>query len=107
MTDLTGCYAVIFTNELRPELGDDGHEGYDAMAARMVELSADQPGFLGIKSVRDGLAGITVSYWESEAAIAAWKANAEHTLAREKGRAEWYADYQIQVCKVERAYGFG
>jgi heme-degrading monooxygenase HmoA len=94
-------YAVIFTS-----LRTDGDAGYGATADRMVELAAGQPGYLGIESVRgaDGL-GITVSYWESEAAIAAWRRHAEHTLAREQGRRAWYAHYELRVAKVERAYG--
>ena len=94
-------YAVIFTS-----LRTDGDAGYGATADRMVELAAQQPGYLGVESVRgaDGL-GITVSYWESEAAIAAWRAHAEHTLARERGRSDWYAHYELRVAKVERAYG--
>jgi len=48
--------------------------GYGATADRMVELASKQPGFLGIESTRDEAGfGITVSYWESEAAIAAWR----------------------------------
>ena len=101
MTDLTGCYAVIFTNELR-----DNHDGYDDMAARMIELSADQPGYLGVKSVREGGAGITVSYWKDQASIAAWKAHAEHSLARQQGRETFYQSYELQVCLIERAYDF-
>jgi len=95
-------YAVVFTS-LRTEV----KAGYGDTAARMVALAAQQPGFLGVESARgaDGL-GITVSYWESEAAIAAWKAHAEHTLARETGRRDWYAAYCTRVCKVERDYGF-
>lgn len=95
-------YAVVFTS-LRTAV----EAGYDATAERMVALAAQQPGFLGVESARgeDGL-GITVSYWESEAAIAAWKAHAEHTLARETGRRDWYAAYCTRVCKVERDYGF-
>ena len=92
-------YAVIFTS-LRT--GDDA--GYDAMAQRMEELAAQQPGFLGVESARDGL-GITVSYWESEAAIAAWKRNAEHLVAQERGQREWYSAYRTRVCRVEREYG--
>lgn len=94
-------YAVIFTSRRT-----DGDAGYGATADRMVELAAQQPGYLGVESVRgaDGL-GITVSYWESEAAIAAWRAHAEHTLARERGRRDWYAHYELRVAKVERAYG--
>ena len=95
-------YAVIFTNQRR----DDGDKGYGATADRMVELAATMPGFLGIESVRnaDGL-GITVSYWRDENSIRNWRANAEHTMARERGRNEWYADFELRVAKVERAYG--
>ena len=94
-------YAVIFTS-----LRTEGDEGYDQMAARMVELAAQQPGFLGVDSVRDpGGLGITVSYWESEEAIRRWKAQAEHRQAQEKGRKVWYAEYRLRVTRVEREYG--
>lgn len=94
-------YAVVFTSQRT-----DGDRGYGTMAERMVEMAAAQPGFLGVESVRgaDGF-GITVSYWESEQAIVAWKAVTEHKLAQETGRRTWYADYQIRVARVERAYG--
>ena len=94
-------YAVIFTSQRTA-----GDEGYAETADRMVELAAQQPGFLGVESVRgaDGL-GITVSYWSSEEAIAAWKAHAEHSMARQKGRTHWYAGFALRVAKVERAYG--
>lgn len=76
------------------------------MAERMLELAAQQPGFLGVESARgeDGF-GITVSYWVSEAAIAGWKANMEHLAAQKAGRKDWYAAFELRVCKVERAYG--
>ena len=93
-------YAVIFTSMRTP-----GDQGYNATADRMLELAAQQPGYLGFESARDGL-GITISYWESEAAIAAWKAQAEHRMAQQSGRETWYASYAVRVCKVERAYGF-
>ena len=54
---------------------------------------------------RAGGFGITVSVWESTHAIAAWKGNAEHRIAQETGKTTWYADYQLRVAKVERAYG--
>jgi heme-degrading monooxygenase HmoA len=92
-------YAVIFTS-----LRTDGDAGYAAMAQRMEQLAAQQPGFLGVESAREGL-GITVSYWESEAAIAAWKRNAEHLVAQERGQREWYSAYRTRVCRVEREYG--
>ncbi len=93
-------YAVIFTSQRQ-----GGDDGYGATADRMVELAQAQPGYLGVESVRgeDGL-GITVSYWESEDAIAAWRRHAEHTLARERGRTQWYSHYELRVARVERAY---
>jgi len=94
-------YAVIFSSQR-----SEGEGGYGAMAERMVGLAALQPGYLGIESSRDADGfGITVSYWRSEADIVAWKANAEHSVARERGRAEWYQHFELRVARVERAYG--
>lgn len=95
-------YAVIFSS-FRTE---NDPEGYAEMAERMVALAAEQPGFLGIESVRDGL-GITISYWESLEAIRNWKAHAEHQVAQRLGREEWYTSFKTRVCKVERDYGLG
>lgn len=94
-------YAVIFTSE---RTGTDAE--YGVMAQRMNELAACQPGYLGIESARgsDGL-GITVSYWESQEAIAAWKKNAEHRIAQETGKQLWYSDYRVRIARVEREYG--
>jgi heme-degrading monooxygenase HmoA len=94
-------YAVIFSS-----LRTDGDQGYNAMADRMVELAAEQPGYLGIETCRgdDGF-GITVSYWRDEASILAWKRHAEHSLARQRGREQWYGHFELRVARVERAYG--
>lgn len=96
-------YAVIFTAR-RTSRGDDS---YGATADRMVELASAMPGYLGIESTRDaeGL-GITVSYWSSEAAIAAWREQLEHRAAQARGKAEWYEHFELRVARVERAYRF-
>ncbi len=95
-------YAVIFSSRRN---GDD-EAGYDTTAAHLFDLVQEQPGFLGAESTRDGEGfGITVAYSDSEAAIAAWRANAEHTAARKRGREEWYDHYELRVARVERAYG--
>jgi heme-degrading monooxygenase HmoA len=96
-------YTVIFSS-LR---NDHDDEGYAAMAQRMADLAAQQPGYLGVESARDGQGfGITVSYWESEDAIRAWRRQLEHAAAREQGRRDWYQHYQLRVARVERAYGW-
>ena len=95
-------YAAIFTSVRTP-----GDQGYSEMSDRMVELSSAQPGFLGMESVRgaDGT-GITVCYWESAEAIAAWKAQAEHLVAQRRGRQDWYEHYEVRVARVERVSSF-
>jgi heme-degrading monooxygenase HmoA len=96
-------YAVIVSSRRRAREGD----GYDAMSERLFARVQEQPGFLGAESARgaDGF-GITVAYFESEEAIAAWRRHAEHVPAREQGRAEWYEGYEIRVARVERSYGW-
>ena len=96
-------YAVIFTS--RRNARDDS--GYAEAARRMGELAAQQPGYLGIESTRgaDGV-GITVSYWDSEAAIRAWRDQVEHAATRARGRSDWYEAYELRVARVERAYGW-
>lgn len=94
-------YAVIFTSQR----GTEDEPGYNAMADQMAALAAQQPGYLGVDSARgaDG-PGITVSYWQTLEDIAAWRRHAEHQVARDRGRADWYTHYSLRIAKVERAY---
>lgn len=92
-------WAVIFTSRMR-----NPAEGYGDMADRMLDLAFDQPGFLGFETARAEV-GISVSYWDSEEAIRAWKKNAEHLEAQRRGREDWYETFIVRVCRVERAYG--
>lgn len=93
-------YAVIFTS-LRTEVDS----GYESTANRMVELAQQQPGYLGHESARNDI-GITISYWENLEAIKNWKMNAEHLVAQQKGREEWYQNYKTRICLVEKDYEF-
>jgi len=91
-------YAVIFTSEQEGE-----NEDYMNTANRMLELAKDQDGFLGIESAR-GEIGITISYWRDTDSIRKWKMNAEHRIAQQKGKEEWYQNYKTRICLVERDY---
>ncbi|MCP4300663.1 MAG: antibiotic biosynthesis monooxygenase [Gammaproteobacteria bacterium] len=92
-------YAVIFSS-----LRGNDIDGYEETAARMVELAAQQPGFLGVESVREVL-GITVSYWSDLDSIRRWKSNAEHQVAQKMGMDKWYSSYKTRIARVERDYG--
>lgn len=97
-------WVVVFTSQRR----DDQDPTYAATAERMVQLAERVPGFLGIESARDSDGfGITVSYWDSEAAIAAWRGDQEHLAAQQAGKKLWYEEFRMRVARVERAYGSG
>lgn len=93
-------YAVIFTS-----IRTDADHGYAEMAQQMENLAQQQEGFLGLESAREAI-GITVSYWESLDAIAQWKQNTDHLIAKQKGIKEWYKNYKVRICFVEREYDF-
>ena len=102
MVTLTkGSIAVIFVAQRT----DMDAEGYARAAAAMEALSAQQPGYIGMDSVRgeDGL-GITVSYWATDSHAKAWRDDAEHTAIREAGRGLWYSDYSLHVGEITRSY---
>lgn len=92
-------YAVIFSS-----LRTESDLGYADMARRMLALAAEQEGFLGVESAREGL-GITVSYWKDREAISRWREHAEHRIAREFGRERWYSAFRVRIALVEREYG--
>lgn len=92
-------YAVIFSS-----LRNDDIAGYAETAERMVELAAEQPGFLGVESAREDL-GITVSYWSDLESIKRWKAQSEHRVAQQMGMDKWYSSYKTRIALVQRDYG--
>ncbi len=93
-----GSLAVIFISKLKADA-----PGYAETARRMVELVKEMPGFLGMESWRDGQGrGVTISWWQSEEDIRRWRDHPAHARARQRGDVEWYADWHIQVCRVER-----
>lgn len=95
-------YTVIFTSVRRQA----DEQAYQETAARMLSLAAGQPGFLGVDGAHSDGVGITVSYWQDEDAIKAWKNHLEHSEARRMGRERWYSQYSLRVARVERAYDF-
>lgn len=92
-------YAVIFTSIKNED------KKYDEIAEQMLKLVQNEPGFLGIESVREDI-GISVSYWKNLESIANWKKNIEHQAAQRLGQQSFYKVYKVRICKVERDYEF-
>jgi heme-degrading monooxygenase HmoA len=92
-------YAVIAPAELREDV-----RGYPEMATKLVQLTMQQPGFIGIEAGTQPGFSLAVSYWTSLDAIQAWATDARHMLAKEKGSADWFSKYVTRIAKVERVY---
>ena len=90
-------FAVIFTAQRT--MSDETM--YQITADRMVTLAQQQPGFLGVESVRgdDGV-GITVSYWQDRTAIRNWRMDVEHLAVQQMGRKEFYEWYHVRVAEI-------
>lgn len=111
-------YAVIFTSHRAPATPKPhmppprtpamADQDYQNMSDLMLALAQQQDGFLGLHSLRDPIThfGITISYWRDTAAIAAWRAQADHRVAQAKGRSHFYRDFSVQISRVERSYSF-
>ena len=45
---------------------------------------------------------VTIVEFESEAAQRAWSRHPDHVGAQKKGRKDFYSEYRLLVCRVER-----
>jgi len=88
-------YAVIFTS-----ISSEQNDGYEEMAARMLELAQQQDGFIAFESARQEI-GITVSYWRDLKSIKRWREHAEHSEAQGLGRKLWYDSFELHIARVE------
>lgn len=96
-------FAVIF--EVSPEA--DGKDEYLKIAAEMRALLGDHPGLLSIErfqSLTDENKLLSLSFWDSEAAITKWRNVVEHRAAQGAGRSRLFKSYRIRVAQVVRDY---
>ncbi len=72
---------------------------------RMLELSAQNKGFLGVEFAGDEAFSITTLFWKDLASLEEWKNHPEHMKTKEKGREIWYSQYRVRIARVEADYG--
>jgi len=94
---------VVFRSRLNDGVG----EAFASEAERMEALASAMPGFIGYKvfTAEDGERASIIEF-ESLDAEQAWRDQAEHLKAQQRGRDEFYAAYQLQVCELIRGRGF-
>ena len=96
-------YAVIF--EVTPTI--EGKEHYLQIAANIRTFLENQPGLISIErfqSLIDEKKLLSLSFWESEDAIAGWRNLLEHRSAQKVGKESLFSNYRIRVANVVRDY---
>jgi heme-degrading monooxygenase HmoA len=90
---------TVFRSRLKPE----AQQEYTQWANRMSELAKTMPGYISHKGfVAEDGERVTIVEFESEETQRAWSLNAEHAEAKKKGRRDFYSEYRLQVCSVQR-----
>ena len=80
---------------------------YLDLAAKLRPLLDGVPGFISVerfRSIADPEKLLSLSFWDDEAAVAAWRNKPEHRAAQARGRAGVFRDYRIRIAEVSRNY---
>lgn len=96
--------AVIFEVEAKPGLQQD----YLDLAGELRQLLAEQPGFISIErfqSLTQQGKILSLSFWQDEASVQAWRQRDEHRRAQTAGREEVFSHYRLRAAQVLRDYG--
>lgn len=90
---------VIFEVFFKP-----GQEAaYLEIARKLREHVLQAPGFIGMerfRSIANEGKICSVSFWEDEASVEAWKNFPQHLAAQQHGKEHLFAKYRIRVAKV-------
>jgi len=94
---------TIFRSRLKPE----NQQEYYEWAARMSALAKTMPGYVSHKGfVAEDGERVTLVEFADEASQRAWATNLQHVEAKKKGRADFYTEYKLQICRIERESSF-
>ncbi|WP_337024415.1 MULTISPECIES: antibiotic biosynthesis monooxygenase family protein [unclassified Pantoea] len=95
--------AVLFEARTQPE-----HQArYLELAAQLKSQLTHLPGFISVErfsSLNDPGKILSLSYWENEEAVLAWKRNISHQKAQQEGRNSLFSFYHIRIAAVLREY---
>ena len=94
---------TIFRNRLKPE----NQQEYYEWAGRMSALAKTMPGYVSHKTfVAEDGERVTLVEFQDEASQRVWASNLQHVEAKKKGRADFYTEYKLQICRIERESSF-
>ena len=100
----SNMHAVIFEFWPREERMADY---FDHAAALRRELET-MPGFISVErfeSIAEPGKFLSLSFWDSEEAIANWRREPGHRKVQAAGRAGIFSNYRLRIASVVRDYG--
>jgi heme-degrading monooxygenase HmoA len=90
---------TVFRSRVNPEAVQE----YVQWAGRMSELARKMPGYIPHKEfVADDGERVTIVEFESEEAQRAWATHPDHLEAQRKGRGDFYSEFRLQICLMQR-----
>mgnify|MGYP001765185719 FL=1 len=90
---------TVFRSRIRPQ----ARAAYDELAPKMSELARSMPGYVSHKvfTADDG-ERVTIVEFDTMENQRAWGRHPEHVAAQKRGRGEFYSEYDLKVCTIER-----
>ena len=90
---------TVFRSRVKPEVLQE----YVQWAGRMSDLARKMPGYISHKGfAADDGERVTIVEFESEEAQRAWATHPDHLEAQRKGRKDFYSEFRVQVCILQR-----
>ena len=82
-------------------------EEYGSTLKQMRTLASAMPGFISFRRyTSDDGETLAVTEFASAEAQAAWRDHPDHRKAQQRGRDEFYSEYEIINCAVMHRYGY-
>jgi heme-degrading monooxygenase HmoA len=94
---------VVFRSRIRP----DNAEEFGALADEMMSIAESMPGFLSYKVfVADDGERCSIIEFDTPEHLQAWRQQADHARAQQRGREQFYESYSLQVGEPTRESRF-
>jgi heme-degrading monooxygenase HmoA len=82
-------------------------EEYNSTAEELLTPASAMPGFISLRHYTgDNGEMLAVVEFASAEALAAWRDHPGHRKAQQRGRNEFFAEYEIVNCAVMHRYGY-
>ena len=92
-------YVVIFKARIRTL-----DELYFSTAQQLRDKALTHFNCQHFEALTEGEHEIALSYWNTLEDIRAWQQDAQHLVAQQLGKNQWYASFCVEICEVLRRY---